>query len=58
MVIRINRIGFLMMTTLSNPRLKRRKNISEVLAIAAIILLTLDNQHIHIAGWIWTLASN
>ena len=46
MVIRINRIGFLMMTTLSNPKLKRRKNISEALAIAAIILLTLDTINI------------
>jgi len=46
MVIRINRIGFLMMTTLGNPKLKRRKNNSEAIAIAAIILLTLDTINI------------
>jgi hypothetical protein len=42
MVIRINWVGFLMMTTPSNPKLKRRKSISEALAISAIILLTID----------------
>jgi hypothetical protein len=31
-----------MMTTPSNPKLKRRKSISEALAISAIILLTID----------------
>jgi hypothetical protein len=46
MVIRINWIPFLMMTTPVNPNLKRRKNISEALAIAAIILLTLDTINI------------
>ena len=30
------------MTTPSNPKLKRRKSISEALAISAIILLTID----------------
>ena len=42
MVIRINWVGFLMMTTPSNPKLKRRKSISEALSISAIILLTID----------------
>jgi hypothetical protein len=46
MVIRINRIGFLMITTPINSKLKRRKSISEALAIAAIILLTLDTINI------------
>jgi hypothetical protein len=46
MVIRINWIGFLMMTTPSKPKVKRRKSISEALAIAAIILLTLDTINI------------
>jgi hypothetical protein len=46
MVIRINWIPFLMITTPSNPKLKRRKSISEALAISAIILLTLDTINI------------
>jgi hypothetical protein len=33
MVIRINWVGFLMMTTPSNPKLKRRKSISEALPL-------------------------
>ena len=46
MVIRINWIPFLMITTPSNLKLKRRKSISEALAISAIILLTLDTINI------------
>jgi hypothetical protein len=46
MVIRINWIPFLMFTTPVNPKLKRRKNISEALAISAMILLTLDTINI------------
>jgi hypothetical protein len=44
-----------MMTTLRNPKLKRRKSISEGLAIAAIILLTLDTINILVYSLVFLL---
>jgi hypothetical protein len=46
MVIRTNQIDLFMMSEPSKPNLKRRRRISEALAITAIILLSLDTLNI------------